>query len=99
MMKRLLLTLTLIFALHILHAQNARAIPASTNPSAKKEATIEYNPIAPAVKSGAETSGSKGKKVKCVPGCSGRKQCIRKTSSAQNPPANSEEKASESQKK
>lgn len=97
-MKKLVLALLLTLPFGVLLAQDVRVIPASTNPSAKKEATIEYTPAAPAVKQDAESKDTH-KKVKCVPGCSDRKQCIRKTSSSsKNPPA-TDEKAIETSKK
>ena len=100
-MKKLLLALLFALPFQVLLAQNVKVIPASMNSSAKKEAAVDYNPASPTVKPDAEKSDSKGKKVKCVPGCSDKKQCIKKTSSSKNspPPFNSEEKTSESSKK
>ena len=102
-MKRLLLSLIFTLPFQILIAQNAKVIPASMNSSAKQEATVEYNPVSPSLVSDsveAESSSHKKRKnVKCVPGCSGKKQCVKKASSSGKSPAYSEEKASESSKK
>ena len=83
----------------MLLAQNAKVIPAAMNSSAKKEATIEYNPASPHVKTETDNSDAKGKKVKCVPGCSGKKQCVKKASSAKNPAEATEERTSETSRK
>ena len=96
-MKKLVLALLFTLPFGILFAQDVKVIPASTNPTAKKEATIEYTPAAPAVKHDESTANKK--KVKCVPGCTDRKQCIRKTSSSKNPPNTQEEKTTEAYKK
>lgn len=96
-MKKLVLALLFTLPCYVLLAQNVKVIPASTNPSAKKEATIEYNPGSTSVKHDAASSSSH-KKVKCVPGCNNRKHCITKTESSQNPP-HSDEKAIETSKK
>jgi hypothetical protein len=98
-MKKLVLALLFSLPFQILLAQNAKVIPAAMNSSAKKEATIEYNPASPHVKSETESSDAKGKKVKCVPGCSGKKQCVKKASSAKNPTEATEEKTSETTRK
>lgn len=97
-MKRLLLSLLFTLPFQVLLAQNAKVIPASMNSSAKKEAVDEYKPMSPSVKNDAENTGSK-KKVKCVPGCRDKKQCVKKASYSQNPPVNSEEKTTETTKK
>jgi len=100
-MKRLLLAFLFTLPFNILLAQNAKVIPAAMNSSAKQHATDEYKPVSPQVKTEAEAeqSDAKKKNIKCVPGCSGKKQCIRKTSSSKNPPAESEERTSEASKK
>ncbi len=79
-MKKLVLALLLTLPFQILLAQSVKVIPASMNSTAKKEAAVEYTPASPQVKPQTETTDAKGKKVKCVPGCSGRKQCIKKAS-------------------
>jgi len=96
-MKKLVLALLLTLPFGVLFAQDVKVIPAAMNPSAKKEATIEYNPATSVVKH--DESSANKKKVKCVPGCSDRKQCIRKTASSKNPPYTSEEKMAETSKK
>ncbi|SRR5258706_303071 len=98
-MKKLILSILFTLPFYALLAQDVKVIPAAMNPSAKQEATVDYNPPAPAVKTDAEHSGANKKNVKCVPGCSGKKQCVKKTSSSQSLPIHSEEKTSESSKK
>ncbi len=98
-MKKLLLSLLFTLPFQVLLAQNAKVIPASMNPSTKKEAAADYYPSSPAVKANAEHPDAKKRNVKCVPGCSGKKQCVKKTSSSKNSPIISEEKTSESSKK
>jgi hypothetical protein len=99
-MKKLLLALLFTIPFQVLLAQNAKVIPASMNSSAKHEATVDYNPPAPTLKtdSVSENSDKKNKNVKCVPGCSGKKQCVKKTSSTKNAPANTEEKTAQTSK-
>ena len=99
-MKKLVLALLFTLPFQVLLAQNAKVIPASMSSTAKKEAAIEYNPTSPQVKTEEEATDSKGKKVKCVPGCSGKKQCVKKASAkSSSPPAGTEVKASETIKK
>jgi hypothetical protein len=95
-MKKLVLALLFILPFHVLLAQSAKVIPASMSSTAKKEAAVEYNPQ---VKTETEAD-AKGKKVKCVPGCSGKKQCVKKACAKNtSPSAATEAKASEFPKK
>ena|SRR5687767_9679231 len=99
-MKKLVLALLFTLPFQVLLAQNAKVIPASMNSTAKKEAAVEYNPASPNVKTETETTDAKGKKVKCVPGCSDKKQCVKKASTKNSPPPSATQaKASETIKK
>jgi hypothetical protein len=95
-MKKLVLAFLFTLPFHVLLAQSAKVIPASMSSTARKEAVaIEYNPS-----SNVRTETETGKKVKCVPGCSGKKQCVKKACSKNSAPSSATEaKASETIKK
>jgi hypothetical protein len=99
-MKKLVLALLFTLPFQVLLAQNVKVIPASMSSTAKKEAAVEYTPESPKVKSQGEHTDAQGKKVKCVPGCCNKKQCIKKASAKNSPPpAATEAKASITPKK
>ena len=102
-MKKLVLAILFTLPFQIMLAQSVKVIPASMSSTAKKEAADEYNPASPQVKpetTTTTTTTTKDKKVKCVPGCSGKKQCVKKASAKTSPPpAATQAKASETIKK
>ena len=100
-MKKLLVSLLFTIPFQVLIAQNVKVIPAGMNSTAKQEATDDYKPVSPVIKSDSlpENTSHGRKTVKCVPGCSSKKQCVKKASASKELPLNSEEPEAESSKK